>query len=154
MMFADRAQAIQQVIAPALAAGQIVLCDRFTDSTEAYQGGGRELGSEIVLDMHRLICGDLQPDLTILLLPSLAASLGRARRRNARTVATSGRDEDRFERQEDMFFERVCEKYLEIAARESSRLVVIEGELNANEVSLRVVQAVRERLEQVNLAPV
>src|ERR1035441_484358 len=64
LMFADRAQAIAQVIKPALAAGQIVLCDRFTDSTEAYQGGGRELGSATVLELHRLVCNDLQPDLT------------------------------------------------------------------------------------------
>src|SRR5215472_8673669 len=82
LMFADRAQAIAEVIEPALAAGRTVLCDRFTDSTEAYQGGGRELGSDIVLEMHRLICGDLQPDLTLLLLPSLQKSLDRARRRN------------------------------------------------------------------------
>src|SRR5277367_5213069 len=87
MMFADRAQCIQEVIAPALAAGQIVLCDRFTDSTEAYQGGGRELGSEIVLELHRLLCGNLQPDLTILLLPNLKAALRRARRRNERETA-------------------------------------------------------------------
>src|ERR1017187_7733007 len=71
LMFADRAQAIAEVIEPALAAGKIVLCDRFTDSTEAYQGGGRELGSTLVLEMHRIVCGDLQPDLTLLLLPSL-----------------------------------------------------------------------------------
>src|SRR5450631_2549146 len=77
LMFADRAQAIAEVIEPALAAGHIVLCDRFTDSTEAYQGGGRELGSENVLALHRLICGKLNPDLTVLLLPSLEASLGR-----------------------------------------------------------------------------
>src|ERR1035437_2321268 len=56
MMFADRAQAIAEVIEPALVAGSVVICDRFTDSTEAYQGGGRELGSEVVLDLHRLIC--------------------------------------------------------------------------------------------------
>src|SRR5271166_3080214 len=60
LMFADRAQAIAEVIQPALAAGSIVLCDRFTDSTEAYQGGGRELGSAPVLELHRLICGNLQ----------------------------------------------------------------------------------------------
>ncbi len=59
LMFADRAQAIAEVIQPALDAGKIVVCDRFTDSTEAYQGGGRELGSQMVLDMHRLICGGL-----------------------------------------------------------------------------------------------
>ena len=74
LMFADRAQAIAEVIQPALDAGKVVLCDRFTDSTEAYQGGGRELGSAVVLDLHRLICGNLQPDLTLLLLPSLDAS--------------------------------------------------------------------------------
>ena len=64
--------------------GQIVLCDRFTDSTEAYQGGGRELGSEIVLALHQAMCGGLQPDLTLLLLPDFEASLERGRRRLAR----------------------------------------------------------------------
>ena len=59
LMFADRAQAIAEVIQPALDAGQIVVCDRFTDSTEAYQGGGRQIGSAVVLDLHRLICGGL-----------------------------------------------------------------------------------------------
>jgi len=73
LMFADRAQAIAEVIEPALDAGKIVLCDRFTDSTEAYQGGGRELGSTIVLELHRLLCESLQPDLTLLRLPSLDA---------------------------------------------------------------------------------
>ncbi len=86
LMFADRAQSIAEIIEPALAQGKIVLCDRFTDSTEAYQGGGRELGSEPVLALHRLLCGDLQPDLTILLLPSLQSSLERARRRNQRAT--------------------------------------------------------------------
>src|ERR1039457_6915519 len=74
LMFADRAQAIAEVIGPARAAGRIVLCDRFTDSTEAYQGGGRKLGTESVLELHRLICGNLHPDLTLLLLPSLESS--------------------------------------------------------------------------------
>ena len=118
LMFADRAQAIAEVIEPALAAGRIVLCDRFTDSTEAYQGGGRELGSERVLDLHRLVCGDLQPDLTLLLLPSLESSLARARHRNERTTAQTGQDENRFEQEQDEFFKRVWEKYREIARRE------------------------------------
>jgi dTMP kinase len=99
LMFADRAQAIAEVIEPALEQGRIVLCDRFTDSTEAYQGGGRELGSEIVLKLHRLLCGNLQPDLTLLLLPSLDRSLARARRRNDRVAAENGQDEDRFEQE-------------------------------------------------------
>jgi dTMP kinase len=146
MMFADRAQAIQEVIAPALAARQIVVCDRFTDSTEAYQGGGRSLGSEIVLQLHRLICGGLQPDLTILLLPDLAASLARARRRNTREAAANGKDESRFEREKDAFFQRVYDKYREIAAREPLRVVAIEGDLNVDQVHTQVITAVAERL--------
>src|SRR5580704_16859669 len=86
LMFADRAQSIAEIVEPALAAGSIVLCDRYTDSSEAYQGAGRELGSDRVLALHRAVCNNLQPDLTILLLPDLAASLHRARRRNTRNV--------------------------------------------------------------------
>lgn len=146
MMFADRAQAIAEVIDPALSAGKIVVCDRFTDSTEAYQGGGRELGSALVLDLHRLICGGLQPDLTVLLLPSLNGSLHRARRRNDREVANSGKDEGRFEQEKDAFYTRVWEKYREIAAREPQRVVCIEGDLSIDEVHERVVQAVVARM--------
>ena len=146
LMFADRAQAIAEVIEPALDAGQIVLCDRFTDSTEAYQGGGRELGSAVVLELHRLICRNLQPDLTLLLLPSLEASLSRARRRNQRAAAASGQDEDRFEQEQDAFYRRVWEKYREIAAREPARVVLIEGDLTIDEVHEQIVEAVAERL--------
>ena len=74
LMFADRAQAIAEVIEPALASEKMVLCDRFTDSTEAYQGGGRGFDSATVLELHKLICGDLRPDLTLLLLPSLISA--------------------------------------------------------------------------------
>jgi dTMP kinase len=95
LMFADRAQAIAEVIRPALDQGRIVLCDRFTDSTEAYQGGGRQLGSEIVLRLHQAMCGGLNPDLTLLLLADFDRSLARARRRNHRTAA-SGANESRF----------------------------------------------------------
>jgi dTMP kinase len=146
MMFADRAQSIQEIIAPALAAGQIVLCDRFTDSTEAYQGGGRELGSQIVLELHRLLCNNLQPDLTILLLPNLKASLARARRRNTHEIEATGKDESRFERERDSFFQRVHAKYLEIAAREPSRIVVIEGKLSIDQVHRQIVGALSARL--------
>src|SRR3984957_16931459 len=82
LMFASRAQHIAEVILPALEHGQIVLCDRFTDSTEAYQGGGRKLGREGGRGLHRVLWGGLQPDLTILLDSDPAMSVGRARRRN------------------------------------------------------------------------
>jgi dTMP kinase len=146
LMFADRAQAIAQVIEPALAEGKIVVCDRFTDSTEAYQGGGRQLGSAAVLDLHRLICGSLQPDLTLLLLPGLEASLERARRRNQRTADQNGSNESRFEAEQDAFFARVWEKYREIAAREPKRVVLIEGELGIDEVHEKIAEAVAARL--------
>jgi dTMP kinase len=146
LMFADRAQAIAEVIEPALAAGRIILCDRFTDSTEAYQGGGRQLGSERVLDLHRLVCGNLQPDLTLLLLPSLESSLARARHRNERTTAQTGQDENRFEQEHAEFFKRVWGKYREIAKREPNRVVLIEGNLGIDEVHEQIVEAVSERL--------
>jgi dTMP kinase len=146
LMFADRAQCIAEVIEPALAAGRIVLCDRFTDSTEAYQGGGRELGSEVVLEMHRLVCGNLHPDLTLLLLPSLEASLERARRRNERVTAQTGQDENRFEQEQEAFYRRVWQKYREIAVREPKRVILIEGNLGIDEVHEQIVEAVAERL--------
>lgn len=146
LMFADRAQAIAEVIEPALAARRIVLCDRFTDSTEAYQGGGRQLGSQAVLDLHRLVCGNLQPDLTLLLLPSLQASLARARRRNERTTAETGQDENRFEQEQGEFFRRVWEKYREIARRDPQRVILVEGNLTIDEVHEQITEAVSERL--------
>jgi dTMP kinase len=149
LMFAARAQVIAEVVTPALVEGEIILCDRYTDSTEAYQGGGRELGSEIVLDLHRLICGGLQPDLTLLLLPSLEPSLARARRRNQRAVEESGEDETRFEQEQDAFYGRVWRKYREIAAREPGRVVLIEGDLSIDEVHARIVETVAGRLAEL-----
>ena len=147
LMFADRAQAIAEIIEPALAAGKVVLCDRFTDSTEAYQGGGRQLGSERVLDLHRLVCGNLQPDLTLLLLPPLESSLAPGpQSADACTVAQTGKDENRFEQEQGEFFKRVREKYREIARREANRVVLIEGNLSVDEVHEQIVEAVSERL--------
>lgn len=145
LMFADRAQAIADVILPALEAGKVVLCDRFTDSTEAYQGGGRELGSEVVLEMHRLVCGNLQPDLTILLQPDFATSLSRARRRNDRQAA-AGKDEGRFEHEQEAFFGRVRDAYQVIAAREPFRVVTLDGDASIDAVHERIVQLVDERI--------
>jgi dTMP kinase len=95
-----------------------------------------------VLELHRLLCGDLQPDLTLLLLPSLKASLERARRRNDRVTEQSGKDESRFEQEQDAFYRRVWEKYREIADREPDRVVLIEGDLSIDEVHEQMVEAV------------
>lgn len=145
LMFSDRAQAIAEVILPALENGHVVLCDRYTDSTEAYQGGGRQLGSDIVLQLHEVMCGGLQPDLTILLLPDFEASLARARRRNDRLKKT-GTDENRFEREDETFYRRVYEKYREIAERDVLRVVAIESDAAIEEIHRRIVRVVEERL--------
>jgi len=160
LMFADRAQAIAEIISPALAAGSIVLCDRYTDSSEAYQGAGRQLGSERILAMHTAVCNNLQPDLTLLLLPPLEAALARARRRNHRYAAAQTQpesqpqpqptDESRFERESDDFYARIHTAYLQIAAREPSRVLTIanddSGDNSIDAIELRIRALVAPRL--------
>ena len=149
LMFSDRAQAIAQVIQPALDAGKIVLCDRFTDSSEAYQGAGRCLGRERVLLAHTVLCGDLTPDLTILLLPPLEASLHRARRRNQKQLDRDGRDENRFEAEADDFHRRVHAAYAEIARREPGRVAPITDDAGIDAIEARIDEIVWKRLPPV-----
>ncbi|MFZ0273196.1 MAG: dTMP kinase [Acidobacteriaceae bacterium] len=152
LMFSDRAQCIAEVIAPALHGGNVVLCDRFTDSTEAYQGGGRQLGSECVLRLHKTMCGGLNPDLTILLLADFDRSLHRARRRNDRTATPDG-DEGRFERENEEFHRRVYDKYREIAAREPARVVLIDGDRPIEVIHRQIVALVDAKLRASGLLP-
>jgi len=149
LMFASRAQHIAEVIEPALAAGSIVLCDRFTDSTEAYQGGGRKLGSDAVRELHKVLCGNLQPDLTILLDSNPGASVSRARRRNKRTSKSAGHshDENRFEQETRVFFARVREAYAAIAKREPGRVVMVDARGTAGQTHARIVEVVRRKLK-------
>jgi dTMP kinase len=104
------------------------------------------LGSEVVLELHRLICSNLQPDLTLLLLPSMEPSLARARRRNQCTAKKSSGDENRFEQEQEAFYRRVRQKYLEIADREPGRVVLIEGDHSIKEVHEQIVAVVEKRL--------
>ncbi len=150
LMFADRAQAVAQVILPALESGSIVLCDRFTDSSEAYQGGGRQLGSAQVLALHRALLGNLQPDLTLLLLPSLESSLQRARRRNQRSAAKSATDENRFEREPDEFHRRIDAAYRIIAQREPQRVVAIESDVTIDAIHKQIRDIVASHLPQLH----
>jgi dTMP kinase len=147
LMFADRAQSLRQIILPALADGAIVLCDRYTDSSEAYQGAGRNLGTDRILALHRAVCNNVQPDLTLLLLPPLAASLKRARRRNDRHVQQAGTDENRFEREGDEFYTRVYEQYRAIAQRDPTRVVVFPEEAPIATIAQRILEVVRQRLQ-------
>jgi dTMP kinase len=156
MMFAARAQHVDELIRPALEAGAFVLCDRFTDSTEAYQGGGRQLGSAPVRALHKLLCHDLDPDLTILMDSDVEASVARARRRNRSHQSKPGRanthgkrdkaaNENRFEQESREFFERVHDAYHAIARREPERVVVVNARKPIPYVQREIWNAVRER---------
>ncbi len=152
LMFADRAQSLQQVVQPALAEDAVVLCDRYTDSSEAYQGAGRGLGPERVLEMHRVVCEDFWPELTILLLPSLERSLGflhRARKRNEKLERKTGANENRFESAGDEFYRRVYEQYEAIARREGKRVVVFAEEASIDEIGERILEVVQARMREV-----
>ena len=146
MMFASRAQHIHEIILPALNAGQWVLCDRFTDSSEAYQGGGRKLGSEPVLRLHEILCAGLHPDMTILMVSDVAHSVARARKRNLARDPDSISDENRFEQENRAFFQRVLDKYLEIAQREPGRVFAVDSKPPADVVHPLIVAEVRRRL--------
>jgi dTMP kinase len=118
LIFAARAQHISEVIEPALARGQWVISDRFTDATYAYQGGGRGVDIETVRQLEDLVQGTLRPDLTILLDVPVAVGMERAR----------GRGElDRIEREDLAFFERVRAAYLQLADRGGGRYRVVDA---------------------------
>ncbi|HWC17828.1 MAG TPA: dTMP kinase [Terriglobales bacterium] len=144
LMFADRAQHVEQVIEPALTAGTIVLCDRYTDSTEAYQGYGRELGSALVLSLHRDLCHDLWPDLTLMLDSDLNASINRARNRNHNAESSEGR----FEAETEAFFRRVHRGFQQIAKREADRVVrIAPGSIQS--VAAAIGKVVDERFPEL-----
>lgn len=153
LMFADRAQSLAQVIRPGLDDGAIVLCDRYTDSSEAYQGAGRGLGAAVVRATHQAVCQGFQPDLTVLLLPPLAASLHRARRRNRRAIQANGTDENRFEREDDSFYERIYAQYEAIAEREPMRVLAFRKDDPIELIAQQLLAAVLGRLQR-HRAPV
>lgn len=146
LMFASRVQHIKEVIQPGMAEGNIVLCDRFTDSTEAYQGGGRKLGSKPVLELHRILCGDLQPDFTILMDSDVATSVERARRRN-KLNKKGERNEGRFEQESRAFFGRVRHAYLAIAEREPQRVALVDARSTPEATHKRIMEVVRRKMK-------
>lgn len=139
LYFASRAQNVDERIRPALAAGQIVLSDRFTDSTVAYQGVARALGENAVRTMDTIACRGLEPDLTFLLDIDVATS-------RARTRSRETGEEDRLEREGQDFREAVRAAYLDLALREPRRIVVVDGSAKPDEVQDRLWQIVQERL--------
>jgi len=145
LMFADRAQHVDEQILPALERGQWVLCDRFTDSSEAYQGAGRELGSALVLQLHKSLCHDLQPDLTILMLSDVTRTVARARRRNVEQSKQMEHDENRFEKEDRAFYDRVFAGYMAVARRAPHRVVQVDAKDTVDKVRKKIVRIVEER---------
>ncbi|MEJ2347016.1 MAG: dTMP kinase [Gammaproteobacteria bacterium] len=118
LVFAARAEHLDKVIRPALAAGKWVLCDRFTDATYAYQGGGRGIAGDRIAQLETWTQGELRPDLTLILDVPVVVGMERAGRRSA---------PDRFEAQRQEFFERVRDTYLQRAQREPRRYRVVDA---------------------------
>jgi dTMP kinase len=139
LVFAARAQHLDELIRPALARGDCVLCDRFTDATWAYQGGGRGLPRAEIAALESLVHGDLQPDLTLLLDLPVDQGMQRAAERG---------QADRFEQESMVFFENVRKGYLDRAASAPDRFVVIDASGAVDSVWSQIESVLRERLER------
>jgi dTMP kinase len=139
LMFACRAQNVDQWILPALARGEIVVSDRFTDSTLAYQGAGRGLGAELVYEVDRIACRGLVPDLTLIVDIDTETGLARAHTRNRRTEDV----ETRIDQHEVSFHRKVREAYHQLAADDPKRIRLIDGGRAEEEVARDVWEAVR-----------
>ena len=139
LMFAARAVHLANHIEPNLRAGRWVICDRFTDATYAYQGGGRQLSAEPIRELESMVQGVRRPDLTVLLDAPVEAALARAAARNAGAAA------DRFERERGEFFERVRNVYLTRAAAEPNRIALIDATQSVDEVSACILAELEAR---------
>ena len=139
LMFAARAVHLANHIEPNLQAGRWVICDRFTDATYAYQGGGRQLAAAPIGELERMVQGTRRPDLTILLDAPVAGALARAAARNAGSAA------DRFERERSEFFERVRSAYLARAAAEPERIALVDATQSVDAVGARILEHLKAR---------
>ncbi len=149
LYFASRAQNVDAVIRPALEAGRVVLCDRFTDATVAYQGYGRGLGADLVLRLDKVACDGLRPDLTLWLDLDAETARSRARSRNDGLDA----DENRMEALSLSFFSRVRSGYAELHATEPARVQRVDASGPPLAVAGRVLRLVRQALKGRGLAP-
>ncbi|MDH4053998.1 MAG: dTMP kinase [Gammaproteobacteria bacterium] len=139
LMFAARSFNVRNVIQPALEAGKWVVCDRFTDSSRAYQGGGRGLPMDIIDQLAEWVHGDVRPDLTLLLDAPVQVGMARANHRGS---------PDRIESEQHEFFERVRECYLNLAVREPGRFVVIDTARSLEEVQADVGRLAQRLLSE------
>ncbi|MEN8197114.1 MAG: dTMP kinase [Pseudomonadota bacterium] len=136
--FAARRDHLVNTVQPALARGTWVISDRFADSTMAYQGYGHGVDTQAIAELYRICVGSLKPDLTLILDLPVEAGLARA--------AGRGGGEDRYERMDVAFHERLRQGFLEIAGRDPARCVVVDAARGEDEVHAQIIAAVRERM--------
>jgi dTMP kinase len=151
LMFASRAQTAEQWIRPALQRGEVVLSDRWTDSSLAYQGEARGLGFETVRALHRLTLGSLLPELTICIEIDLEAGLRRAKQRNLLATAETLQKQTRLDEQSLEFYRKVRNGYRKIAAEEPDRFQVVHGDGTPETVAERVWAVIAPKLERLPL---
>ena len=135
MMFAARAEHLNKIILPALEAGSNVLCDRFTEATYAYQGGGRGINAQKIAELETWVQGDLRPDLTIILDAPVATGRERAGQRSA---------PDRIEKEQNDFFERVRTRYLELAEHYPDRIAVVDASVALEKVQDQIDHVMKQ----------
>ena len=150
LYLADRAQHVQEVIEPAMANGKLVLCDRFTDSTLAYQGYGRGVDLDVLSRMNAIASRGVVPDLTFLLDCPVEVGLSRTQTRSSRRVpraAAKTKAEDRFERESALFHEHVRRGFLELAQADPARIVVIDASHSVETIQQEIVMIVEQKLK-------
>jgi dTMP kinase len=135
MMFASRAEHLHKVILPALEAGNNVLCDRFTEATYAYQGGGRGINDRKIAELENWVQGELRPDLTIILDAPVETGRDRAGRRS---------EPDRIEKEQNDFFERVRQTYLQLANHYPHRIAVVDASVALEQVQDQVYHVMKQ----------
>ncbi|MEM7400925.1 MAG: dTMP kinase [Pseudomonadota bacterium] len=139
LMFSARAQHLQEVIYPALKDNRWVICDRFTDASYAYQGGGRGIPNERIKMIENAVHGDFKPDLTILLIGDLRNGMQRVSERG---------EKDRFETENSQFFERVRDCYLKLAKNHQERFCVIDADQEIDEVAYEIQEHIKKRFAE------
>ena len=137
LVFSARAQHIQEVILPALSSGKIILCDRFTDASYAYQGGGRGIDASRINLLEKWVQGDLRPNLTLLFDLDVSIGIQRTKKRS---------DADRFEREEINFFEKIRNTYLERAKNEPQRFRIINSASSLESVKEQIITILKDFL--------
>ena len=140
LMFSARAQHLKEVIYPALKSNLWVLCDRFTDASYAYQGGGRGVSFAKIKNLENVVQGEFKPDLTILLSGDIETGMKRVSKRG---------EKDRFELEKKEFFERVQDSYLVIANADSDRFAIVDADQAIDEVALAIQEVVKLRLPEL-----